>query len=84
MAYYIDGQKSSPVKNHPHLGVMLSDELRWNSHVNNIVNKANKSLGFVKRDLYPSPESAKRSVYVSVVRPNMEYATAVWDPHRQE
>ena len=65
MAYYIDGKKSSPVKNHPQLGVMRSDELRWNSHVNNIVNKVNKSLGFVKRNLYPCCESAKRSMLAS-------------------
>ena len=53
MDYYIDGQKLSPVKNHPYLGVMLSHDLRWNSHVENIVVKANKSLGFVRRNLYP-------------------------------
>ena len=43
MDYYIDGQKLSPVKNHPNLGVMLSNDLRWNSpppgnsHVENMV-----------------------------------------------
>ena len=84
MDYYIDGYKLSPVKNHPYLGVMLSDDLRWNSHVDNIVVKANKSLGFVRRNLYPCSENTKRSAYVTIVRPNLEYATAVWDPYRQE
>ena len=82
--YYINGQKLSPVKNHPYLGVMLSNDLRWNSHVENIVAKANKSLGFVRRNLYPCSERTKRSAYVTIVRPNLEYATAVWDPYRQE
>ena len=45
--------------------------------------KANKSLGFVRRNLYPRSESTKRSAYVTIVSPNLEYATAVWDPHRQ-
>ena len=84
MDYYIDGQKLSPVKNHPYLGVMLSNDLRWNSHVENIVVKANKSLGFVRRNLYPCSENTKRSAYVTIVRPNLEHATAVWDPYRQE
>lgn len=31
--YYIDGQKLSPVETHLYLGVMLSNDLKWNSHV---------------------------------------------------
>ena len=84
MDYYIDGQKLSPVNNHPYLGVMLSNDLRWNSHVENIVVKANKSLGFVRRNLYPCSESTKRLAYVTIIRPKLEYANAVWDPYRQE
>ena len=42
--------------------------------------KANRSLGFVKRNLYPCTEITKRSAYVTIVRPTLEYATAVWDP----
>ena len=45
MNYYIDGQKLSPVKNHPYLGVMSSNDLRWNPHVENIVVETNKLLG---------------------------------------
>ena len=85
MDYYIDGQKLSPVKNHPYLGVVLSNDLRWNSHVENIAVKANKSLGLIaRRNLYPCSENTKRSAYVTIVRPILEYATAVWDPYRQE
>lgn len=82
MDYYVDGRKLSPVINHPYLGVMLSNDLKWNSHVNNIVAKANRSLGFVKRNLYSCPETTKRSGYVTIVRPTLEYATTV-DPYRQ-
>ena len=84
MDYYIDGQRLSLVKNHPYLGVMLSNYLTWNPHVENIVVKATKSLGFVRRNLYPCSENTTRSAYVTIVRQNLEYATAVWDPYRQE
>jgi len=73
--YYIDGQKLSPVKNNPYLGVMLSNDLRWNSHVVNIVVKANNSLGFVRRNLCSA--RTKRSAYVTIVRPNLEFGNAV-------
>lgn len=66
--YYINGQKLSAVNNHPYLGVMLSNNLRWNSHVKNIVVKANKSLRFVSHNLYPCPESAKGLAYVTIIR----------------
>ena len=84
MDYCIDDQKLTPVKTHPYLGVLLSNDLRWNSHVENIVVKANKALGFVRPNLYPCSERTKRLAYVTIVRPNLEYATAVWDPYRQE
>jgi len=82
--YFTDVQKMSLVTSHPYLGSMLTSDLRWNSHVSNIVIKANKSLGFVKRDLYPCSESTKRSAYVTIIRPNLEYATAAWDPYQQD
>ena len=64
---------------------MLSNDVRWNSHVESIVVvKANKSLGFVRRNVYPCSENTKRSAYVTIVRPNLVYAIAVWDPYRQE
>ena len=28
-------------------------------------------------------EKAKRAAYITLVRPHLEYATAVWDPYRQ-
>ena len=73
-------KKLSPMNNHPYLGVMLFTNLRWNSHVENIVVKANKSLGFVRRNLYPCSESTELLVYVTIIRPKLEYPTAVWDP----
>ena len=69
MGYYIDHRKLSPVINHRYLGVMLSNDLKWNSHVNNIVAKASRSLSFVKGNLYSCTETTKRSVYVTIVRP---------------
>ena len=42
------------------------------------------SLGFVRCSRYPCSESTKRLAYVTIIRPKLEYATAVWDPYRQE
>ena len=52
--------------------------------MNNTMAKANRSLGFVKRNLYSCTKTTKRAAYVTIVTPNLEYATASWDPYRQE
>jgi hypothetical protein len=33
------------------MGVTISDDLKWESHINNICGKANKTLGFLRRNL---------------------------------
>ena len=78
--YTLYNQSLDAVQQHPYL---LSHDLRWNQHVNKIVKKANSSLGFVKRNLYSFSEKTKRAAYTTIVRPHLEYATAVWDPYRQ-
>lgn len=78
--YTLYNQILVAVQQHPYLGVLLSSDLRWNPDVDKIAKKGNSSLAFVKRNLYACSEEAKRASYVSLVRPHLEYATAVWDP----
>ena len=63
------------------LGVILSSDLKWTSHVKYIVAKANKRLyaicqlvrcGFASGDII--------AVYCSLIRPLLEYAAPVWHP----
>ena len=81
--YFLYNQTVEAVKQHPYLGVLLSSDLRWNSHVDKIAKKGNSSLAFVKRNLFACSEETKRTAYVSLVRPHLEYASAVWDSYRQ-
>ena len=81
--YTLYNQTLVAVEQHPYLGVLRSSDLRWNSHVDKIAKKGNSSLAFVRRNLCACSEETKRAAYVSLVRPYQEYATAVWDPYRQ-
>ena len=38
----------------------------------------------MKRNLYACSVETKRAAYVSLARPHLEYATALWDPYRQK
>ena len=48
-----------------------------------IAKRGNYSLAFVKGNLFACSEETKRTAYVSLVRPHLGYASAVWDPYKQ-
>ena len=57
--------------------------MNFDTHLNNICNKANQKLGFLKRNLSKCPPNVKEIAYKTIVRPNLEYASQAWDPHFQ-
>ena len=75
------GKVLDSVTHQPYLGVELSRNLDWGEHVNNKVMKTNRSLGFLRRNLSSCPEGVKEAAYKALVRPHVEYASSVWDPH---
>ena len=55
----------------------------WNNHINEVTKKANASLDFLQRNLKIGQENVKTSAYFTLVRPQLEYAIAIWDPYTQ-
>ena len=35
-----------------YLGVTITNDLKWNTHISNVFTKANRTLGFLRRNLY--------------------------------
>ena len=64
-----------------YLGVRISKDLTWNTHIKEILTKANHTLGFVKRNVRTKNKSVKELAYKTFVRPKLEYASTVWSPH---
>ena len=64
-----------------YLGVDISENLFWNTHISRISKKANQTLGFLKRNINIHHEDLKATEYKTVVRPQLEYASSVWSPH---
>ena len=69
---------------HTYLGVELSGDLKWTTHINKITAKANRALGFIRRNLHPCPRDLKVFAYQTIVRPHLEYCSSVWDPYTQD
>ena len=53
--YKMNNQILETVKHHPYLGVELTDNMKYNNHINTITSKASRVLGFVKRQVYHIP-----------------------------
>ena len=51
------------------------------SGVPQITATANRTLAFVRRNLYSCPQHIKQSAYTTLVRPLLEYSSSVWDSH---
>ena len=81
--YILHGHKLEHIKSAKYLGVELTSDMKWTSHVNNICAKANKTIGFLKRNINISNKGIKEKGYKSLVRPTVEYASAAWNPHQK-
>ena len=64
------------------LGVMMSSDLSYNKHLHMIRPKAYRLLGLMKRNCFRKLSPAtNRLIYISLVRPQMEYGSVIWNPY---
>ena len=82
--FLLHGHKLEHVQTAKHLSVTISHNMRWNTHVDNIVKKGNQALGFLRRNLKIRSEDLKTTAYNTIMRPHLEYSSSVWDPHTHE
>ena len=66
-----------------YLGVTIQSNLKWDTQIARVIAKANKSLGFLRRNLRVRSQALKQLAYFALVRPCLEYACSVWDPHTE-
>jgi len=66
-----------------YLGIILRSDLSWADQVNCMVKKAWKAPHFTVWILKKGNNNTKSLVYMSFVRPILEYGAACWDPYRE-
>ena len=79
--YILDNCTLNVSDQYTHLGVIICKSLSWSPHISDIVTKASRALNFIKHNLSKCLSQVKESVYLTMVRPQLEYASDVWDPH---
>ena len=79
--YILHSQVLEVVTSASYLGVDISSNLSWNTHMDRVTANANRSLGFIKRHVKTKSPKVREMAYQTLVRPQLEYASAIWDPH---
>ena len=79
--YSLHGHILKSVDSAKYLGVTISSDFKWNCHIDNTVAKANRVLGFLRRNIKVRSTDLKEKAFKTLVPPTLEYAATIWDPH---
>ena len=60
------------------LGVILSSNLKWASHIQVVMNKISKNLGIIAKVRHLLPQTLTRMLYLTLVEPYINYCNIVW------
>jgi hypothetical protein len=55
----LHGHSLEDVTSAKYIGCTITSDLKWGTHINNICNKANSTIGFLKRNLNIANKSVK-------------------------
>ncbi len=79
--YHLNNTVFERVPSKTDLGVLFDSTITFNDHIEIVVSKALKTLGFLIRNTkeFKSLETVKK-LYFSFLRSHLEYASQVWSP----
>lgn len=58
----------------------ITNDFSWHTHIHNVINNANCTLGYLHYNFAQVPSSLKLLLYRTLIRPKLEYASSIWDP----
>lgn len=76
--FRISGQKIPISKTVKYLGVILNENLSWDSHMDYILPKLNRGLGLLSKIRYCVPNFLLRTIYFCLFNSHLIYASQVW------
>ena len=83
--YFLNGHVLQRVNKIKDLGVIFDNHLKFNFHIEDITNKSLRNLGFIIRNTkYFNNLNVIRYLYISIVRPKLEYCSEIWSPYYEK
>ena len=79
-SYTMNGHILENVGSQKDLGIIVDRELKFHKQTAAAVKKANQVLGLINKTINTKNEKTIPLLYMSLVRPHLEYANVVWGP----
>ena len=79
--YFLNSHKLSESHQERDLGVTFGKDLKNSAHIAVATKKTNYALNIIKKSFKCRDKSTIKKFYISLVRPHLEYAVQVWNPH---
>lgn len=77
--YNLASMPLTEVDEYKYLGLTITNNLSWNSHISHLCESAFKKLCHLRQKLKHAPAETRLIAYTSLVRPKLEYAAIIWD-----
>jgi hypothetical protein len=79
-AYYINNHVIQETNIEKDLGILISNDLSWDNHINKICNNAICASKYVYKCFKYKNLETIRKLYIALIRPKLEYAQVIWSP----
>jgi hypothetical protein len=66
------------------LGVIVQDNLTPEKHINKITGAAYNQLMTIRTAFVHMDEDMMKKIFVTMIRPKLEYAVVIWSPHKKK
>ena len=82
--YRLGGTILKYVEQNSHIGIEISADLKWSTHITGLGKKAGSMLSFLRWNLWNCPQECRCLAYIDLVRSTLEYGAVVWDPYLKQ
>ena len=63
---------------HKHIGLWISNNFKWDTHIHSLVDKCSIRLGILKTLKYKLNKKSLETIFTLYIRPILEYADIIW------
>ena len=84
VSYTLKDQDLQKVKEEKDIGVTIDDELDFESHISEKINKATRTFGMLCRSFNCLDCQTFLCLYKTMVRTHLDYVSSVWAPYKMK
>jgi hypothetical protein len=75
---FLNGHPIKEVYKHKHLGITISYNLKWDEHINDVVNSCSKRLNMLRSLKFKLNKKTLEIIYFAFIRPKMDYGCVLF------